>query len=45
MFNSKISGLGYYVPDNIVTNHDLSEMMDTNDRRKVYFFAKIKKIQ
>ena len=32
MFNSKISGLGYYVPDNIVTNHDLSEMMDTNDQ-------------
>ena len=31
MFNSKISGLGYYVPDNIVTNHDLSEMMDTTD--------------
>ena len=31
MFNSKITGLGYYVPDNIVTNHDLSEMMDTTD--------------
>ena len=31
MYNSKISGLGYYVPDNIVTNHDLSKIMDTND--------------
>ncbi|SFW14676.1 3-oxoacyl-[acyl-carrier-protein] synthase-3 [Sinomicrobium oceani] len=31
MHNSKISGLGYYVPENIVTNDDLSEMMDTND--------------
>ena len=31
MFNSKISGLGYYVPENIVTNDDLSKIMDTND--------------
>ncbi|WP_053977439.1 3-oxoacyl-ACP synthase III family protein [Mangrovimonas xylaniphaga] len=31
MYNSKIVGLGYYVPDNVVTNDDLSEMMDTND--------------
>jgi len=31
MYNSKITGLGYYVPDNIVTNEDLSQMMDTND--------------
>ena len=31
MYNSKITGLGYYVPDTIVTNDDLSEMMDTND--------------
>ena len=31
MYNSKISGLGYYVPDNVVTNEDLSKMMDTND--------------
>ena len=31
MFNSKISGLGYYVPDNIVTNNDLSKLMDTTD--------------
>ncbi|MDX1758780.1 MAG: beta-ketoacyl-ACP synthase III [Arenibacter algicola] len=31
MFNSKITGLGYYVPKNVVTNDDLSKMMDTND--------------
>ncbi|MFN4146117.1 MAG: 3-oxoacyl-ACP synthase III family protein [Runella sp.] len=28
---SKITGLGYYVPDNIVTNNDLSKLMDTSD--------------
>ena len=32
MFNSKIIGLGHYVPDNIVTNDDLSKVMDTNDQ-------------
>ena len=32
MFNSKIIGLGHYVPDNIVTNDDLSKIMDTNDQ-------------
>lgn len=31
MYHSKISGLGYYVPENIVTNDDLSKKMDTND--------------
>ncbi|MGJ8592365.1 MAG: 3-oxoacyl-ACP synthase III family protein [Aquaticitalea sp.] len=31
MYNSKIIGLGHYVPDNIVTNDDLSKMMDTSD--------------
>ncbi|MCF6168615.1 beta-ketoacyl-ACP synthase III [Lutibacter sp.] len=31
MYNSKITGLGYYVPDNVVTNDDLSKLMDTND--------------
>lgn len=31
MYNSKIIGLGKYVPDNVVTNHDLSKMMDTSD--------------
>ncbi|MEP2937085.1 MAG: beta-ketoacyl-ACP synthase III [Gilvibacter sp.] len=31
MFRSKITGLGYYVPENVVTNDDLAERMDTND--------------
>ena len=31
MFHSKISGLGFYVPDNVVTNDDLSKIMETND--------------
>ncbi len=31
MYHSKISGLGYYVPDNIVTNDDLAKIIDTND--------------
>ena len=31
MFNSKIIGLGYYLPENIVTNNDLSKIIDTND--------------
>jgi 3-oxoacyl-[acyl-carrier-protein] synthase-3 len=31
MYHSKITGLGYYVPDNIVTNDDLAKIMDTSD--------------
>ena len=31
MFHSKITGLGYYVPENVVTNDDLSQLIDTND--------------
>lgn len=31
MYSSKITGLGYYVPENVVTNDDLSKLMDTND--------------
>ena len=31
MYHSKITGLGYYVPENIVTNDDLSKLIDTND--------------
>lgn len=31
MYCSKITGLGMYVPENIVTNDDLSKVMDTND--------------
>ena len=28
---SKITGLGFYVPETIVTNHDLEKLMDTSD--------------
>lgn len=31
MYQSKISGLGSYVPENVVTNDDLAQRMDTND--------------
>ncbi|MFJ1474490.1 3-oxoacyl-ACP synthase III family protein [Capnocytophaga cynodegmi] len=31
IYRSKIKGLGFYVPDNIVTNDDLSKLMDTSD--------------
>ncbi|GAB5557181.1 MAG: ketoacyl-ACP synthase III [Schleiferiaceae bacterium] len=31
MYRSKIAGVGHYVPDNVVTNDDLSKLMDTND--------------
>ena len=31
MFNSKIIGLGYYLPENVVTNNDLSKIIDTSD--------------
>jgi 3-oxoacyl-[acyl-carrier-protein] synthase-3 len=31
MYTSRISGLGSYVPENIVTNDDLAKLMDTND--------------
>ena len=31
MFRSKISGLGFYVPENVVTNDDLSKIMETSD--------------
>jgi 3-oxoacyl-[acyl-carrier-protein] synthase-3 len=31
MFNSRIAGLGFYVPDNVVTNDDLSKLMSTSD--------------
>jgi len=31
MYKSKIIGLGKYVPENIVTNDDLTKYMDTND--------------
>jgi 3-oxoacyl-[acyl-carrier-protein] synthase-3 len=31
MYHSKISGLGFYVPSNVVTNDDLSKIIDTSD--------------
>lgn len=31
MYHSKISGLGFYVPENVVSNDDLSKLIDTND--------------
>ncbi|MDY0903697.1 beta-ketoacyl-ACP synthase III [Pedobacter sp. CFBP9032] len=31
MHQSKIAGIGYYVPKNVYTNSDLSRFMDTND--------------
>ncbi len=31
MFKSIISGVGHYTPPNVVTNDDLSQLMDTND--------------
>ena len=31
MYSSKISGIGHYVPDNVVTNDDLAKIMDTSD--------------
>lgn len=31
MRNSRIAGMGFYVPENIVTNDQLSKMMDTSD--------------
>ncbi|TQD33975.1 3-oxoacyl-ACP synthase III family protein [Haloflavibacter putidus] len=31
LYQSKIAGLGHYVPENVVTNNDLSKKMDTND--------------
>jgi len=32
MYNSKITGVGHYVPENVVTNDDLSKKIDTNDK-------------
>lgn len=31
MLRTKIAGIGHYVPENVVTNDDLSKLMDTND--------------
>ncbi len=31
MTHSKIAGIGYYVPEKVVTNHDLAKIMNTSD--------------
>ena len=31
MFNSKIIGVGSYVPSNIISNEDLKKIVDTSD--------------
>ncbi|MFT5251811.1 MAG: 3-oxoacyl-[acyl-carrier-protein] synthase-3 [Flavobacteriales bacterium] len=31
MYHSKIAGLGFYVPSNVVTNDDLTKIIDTTD--------------
>ena len=31
MYNSRITGLGFYVPERVVTNDELSRLMDTSD--------------
>ena len=31
MYNAYISGMGYYVPENVVTNHDLANIIDTSN--------------
>lgn len=31
MYLSRITGVGHYVPENVVSNDDLSKVMDTND--------------
>jgi len=31
MLRSKIAGIGHYVPEKVVTNNDLTEVMDTSD--------------
>ncbi len=32
MYYSKITGVGHYVPEHVVTNHDLEKLMDTSDQ-------------
>lgn len=31
MTRTKIAGIGHYVPDRVITNHDLESLMDTSD--------------
>ena len=32
MYKSRISGLGHFLPPNVVSNNDLSKLMDTSDK-------------
>ena len=34
MINSYIKGIAHYVPEQVLTNEDLSKMMDTSDELK-----------
>ena len=31
MYNTKIAGMGYFVPEKVITNDDLAKVMDTSD--------------
>ena len=31
MRRTRIAGVGHYVPERVVTNHDLEQVMDTSD--------------
>ena len=31
MFHSKITGMGFHVPNQVITNHDLAQQIDTSD--------------
>ena len=31
MFHSKIAGMGFHVPNQVITNHDLAQQIDTSD--------------
>ena len=31
MYRSKIAGMGYYIPEKVVTNQDLAAIMNTTD--------------
>lgn len=31
MYKTKIAGIGKYLPENVVTNHNITKVMDTTD--------------
>ena len=37
---AKISQVAHYVPEQVVTNHDLAQIMDTNDEQPGLFLQK-----